>query len=273
MTQWLKAQTQARPLGVDREAKVIRGVIVAEEGPFKSKGRGEFDAKGIKEIVKLSKANPSGLKSRFSHPTMSDDGLGKFLGRVRDVHLSAIQRTIKGDPKELMIARGDLYFSPSAFTGPSGDLATYVMDLVEEDPDNAGMSLVIEPQEEMRLDKKGRPLVDEVTGEQLPPIWRPLAVHAVDVVDEGDATRSMLAAGLSIEGLPDEVLHKATELLRKQFTGKSREFVEQHLRDWTVRALDLYWPKDETQEPDDLREAYGISTDTLRRRLVMQGRS
>jgi len=268
MTHWLRANTSARPLGVDREAKAIRGVILAEEGPFKSKGRGEFDAKGIKEIVKLARAAPGGLKARFTHPTLSDDGLGKMLGRVRDTQLSSVQRVIKGEPRELMIARGDLYFSESAFNSPKGDLATYVMDLVEEDNggDNAGMSLVIEPQEEYRLDKKGRRKVDELTGEELPPLWHPLSLHAVDVVDTGDATRSMLAAGLSIDGLPDEVLHKATELLRQQFSGKDRAFVQQHLADWTLRALDCYWPIDD--EP----EAESISAETLHRRMELRRR-
>ncbi|HUV67383.1 MAG TPA: hypothetical protein VMW24_26065 [Sedimentisphaerales bacterium] len=269
MTHWLRANTSARPLGVDREAKAIRGVILAEEGPFKSKGRGEFDAKGIKEIVKLARAAPGGLKARFTHPTLSDDGLGKMLGRVRDTQFSAVQRVVRGEPKEVMIARGDLYFNESAFNTPSGDLASYVMDLVEEDSggDNAGMSLVIEPQEEFRLDKKGRRVVDELTGEELPPIWRPLALHAVDVVDVGDATKSMLAAGLSIDGLPDEVLHKATELLRQQFHGKTRAFVQQHLADWTLRALDCYWPVE-----DDDEEQETISAETLQRRMELRRR-
>lgn len=261
MSEWLRAETKARPLGVDREAKVIRGVILAEEGPFKSKGRGEFDQKGIKSIVKLAREKPRGLKSRWTHPTLSDDGLGKMLGRVRDVEQSFIQRKIDGEPRELMIARGNLYFSEFAFNGPHGDLASHVMDLVDEDPDNAGLSLVIEPEMQYRLDKKGRREINEATGEELPPIWIPLRVHAVDVVDEGDATRSMLAAGLSIDGLPDEVLHKATELLRQQFQGKSRDFVQQHLNDWMLRALDAYWPQDEEEEGD--------FTETRRKRLAL----
>lgn len=251
--EWLRAQTQARALGVDRSAKVIRGVILAEEGPFRSKGRGEFDQSSIREIVKLAKSFDGGLKSRFTHPTLSDDGLGKMLGRVRDVHKSFITRESADGPQEKMIARGDLHLSETAFKTPAGDLATYVMDLVEEDPDNAGMSLVLEPRKETRLDSKGRPKLG-ADGEELPPLWRPLALHAVDVVDEGDATRSMLAAGLDIECLPDAVLHKASELLRTQFDGKSREFVRSHLEAWMLRALDEYWPE----------EQY---TDTLRRRL------
>ena len=248
MTQWLRAETQARPIGVDRDAKIIRGVVLAEEGPFKSKGRGEFDQKSIREIITLSKANPSGLKSRFTHPTLSDDGLGKMLGRVRSVSQAFVTRESANGPREVLVARGDLYLSDTAFNTPNGDLGSYVMDLVEENPDNAGMSLVLEQQDELRMDSKTkRPKLGD-DGQELPPIWRVTALHAVDVVDSGDATKSMLAAGLSIDGLPDEVLHKATELLRQQFYGKPRDFVEQHLSDWMQRALDAYWP---TDEPDD----------------------
>ena len=73
-----------------------------------------------------------------------------------------------------------------------------------------------------------------------------------------------LAAGLSIDGLPDEVLHKATELLRTQFEGKSREFVQQHLNDWMLRALDAYWPQD---EPEYYTDAWRARLE-LRRKLA-----
>jgi hypothetical protein len=46
--QWLSARPRAAPVGVDREAKVIRGYVVAQEGPFKSAGRGEFDTAALK---------------------------------------------------------------------------------------------------------------------------------------------------------------------------------------------------------------------------------
>ena len=106
MTDWLRAETKARPLGVDREAKAIRGVILAEEGPFKSKGRGEFDQGSIRSIVKLANATPGGLKSRFAHPTISDDGLGKFLGRVKDVKKSFIMRESATGPRESIDPNG-----------------------------------------------------------------------------------------------------------------------------------------------------------------------
>jgi len=270
MTQWLRAQTSARPLGVDREAKVIRGIILAEEGPFRSKGRGEFDQKSIRQIAKLANAAPGGLKSRLSHPTESDDGVGKMLGRVTGVDLGFIQRETPDGPKEVMVARGDLGFKDSAFKTPNGDLATYVMDVVSESlrdgtTDDIGMSLVLETEFEQRLDSKGRPKLDD-TGQELPPLWRPQVLHAVDVVDAGDATRSMLAHGLSIEGLPNDVVFQAAEMLQKQFAGKSREFVQGHLTAWMQRALDAYFPIGDDEEDGCNVEALALKL-KLRRRM------
>ncbi len=37
---------------------------------------------GLKEIVRLANKTPTGLKSRFTHPTESDDGLGKHLKEI-----------------------------------------------------------------------------------------------------------------------------------------------------------------------------------------------
>ena len=43
-TAWLRANTTMHDgVGVDREKGVIRGYVLAQAGPFKSKGRGEFD--------------------------------------------------------------------------------------------------------------------------------------------------------------------------------------------------------------------------------------
>lgn len=269
MTHWLKAQTQGIPIGVDKDKRVIFGAVIAEEGEFKSKDRGEFDQSAIKQIVKLSRAKPGGLKSRFAHPQLSDDGIGKLLGRARNLSTGFVQRASPEGPKEVMLARGDIYFKDHASKTPDGDLAGYVMDVVTEairdnTLDDIGMSLVLETEQEFRLDKKGRPKTDD-SGRELPPLWRPTALHAIDFVGEGDATNSILAAGLSIDGLPDDVLHKATELLRAQFEGKSREFVQQHLSDWMLRALDCYWPVDELDDELDSVESRALALSLKRR--------
>lgn len=228
---------------VDRQKQVIYGVILAEEGPFKTKGRGEFDKDAIREIVKLGNQAPGGLKSRFTHPNLSADGLGKFLGRMKNLR----EETIKRGRKNVLVAKGDLHLDPSSRKTPSGDLGGYVMDLAESDSKAFMTSLVIVKEEEYRLDKKGRPATDE-NGDPLPPLWRPKALHASDIVDDGDATQSFL----STEGLPDEVVRQATELLRRQFAGQPREAVENRLTGFMHTYLDAeFGPKEsKPEEPE-----------------------
>jgi len=235
----------AREIGVDRDNRRLNGFLVAEEGPFRSEGRGEFDRPALREIVRLMRAEPKGLKSRFTNPTLSSDGLGSFLGRARNPRREKVTRETPGEPgklREVEAVRADLYLSNTAFEGnPNGNLGDYLLDLATEDPDAMGASLVIQADEELRMDKKGRPLEDE-DGHQLPPLWRPKALHAVDVVDTGDATRAFLSADLA--GLPDGIVRQATAMLDQQFGDAPREVAEARVMAWLNRWLDLRYGPD-----------------------------
>ena len=252
--EWLKATVSGGLVGVDRNAETINGIIIAQEGNFKSAGRGSFDRKGLRQIVKLMKAAPNGLKSRFAHPTLSDDGLGKLLGRMKNPRLDTItERESFGELKtdEVTVVRADLHLSKTAHETPSGDLAGYVMNLAEDDPDAFSTSLVITPDEQQQLDKNGRPLYDD-DGNELPPVWWPLKLHASDVVDTGDAVDGALSA----DGLPDEVVRRGTELLNKQFAGQSREVVETRCLAWLGRYLDLrFGSSDESNSAESIADA------------------
>ena len=241
--EWLRAST-AGAAAVDRDKAVISGVILAEEGPFKSEGRGEFDRQAIRSIVKLANERKGGLKSRLGHPTLSDDGLGKFLGRVKNVRSSTVLRErgkdSDGKPllKEVLVARGELHLDKTALDEPIGGgkpLGVYVMDLAESDPDAFGTSLVLQTEQEYRLDKQGRPLADD-DGNELPPLWRPTALHASDVVDTGDATNSFLSSD-TLASLPDAIVRQGCELLDQQFSGQEREVVEARLTAFVNRYL------------------------------------
>jgi hypothetical protein len=83
----------------------------------------------VRDAINAAKAD--GIKARFTHPALSADGLGSFLGRAMG------PAEIDGDR---VVA--DLHFSESAHKTPDGDLASYVMDLAEEDPDQFGASIV-----------------------------------------------------------------------------------------------------------------------------------
>ena len=134
-----------------------------------------------------------------------------------------------------------------------------MLDLAEEDPDAFGGSLVLKVDEEHRLDKNGQRTLND-DGESLPPLWRPTEVHAIDVVDVGDATDGFLSAQLSADGLPDEVVRQASALLSKQFAGLSRDVVRARVQSWLDKYLDFQFGDDEPEmEP-------GVDTETYARK-------
>lgn len=219
---------------VDREAKALLGYTVAQEGPFKSEGRGEFDRESLEMLVKLGNSKSGGLKSRFTHPDMSNDGLGKFLGRAKNLRMDAAVDARSG--KRVSAVRADLHFSDTAFKTPSGDLATYVMDLADEDPDALSSSVVLQADEVWRLNKDGSPVADK-DGNPLPPIWRPTALHASDIVDTGDAVDGLLSNQIDYDGLPLDVLWKGSDMLDRLFSGQPRAVVEARLTAYVQRYL------------------------------------
>jgi len=228
-TKWLRAAAKNDTIGVDRENEVLHGFVVVEQGVINGGHDGEFDAAALKSIVKLMKAERVGLKSRFSHPTLSDDGLGKFLGRAHNPRLSTV-----GD--DMPAVRADLYLDPTSHTTPAGDLGGYVLDLADSDPAALSSSMVLSVEREFRIDKKGRPQVDEA-GDQLPPLWRPVALHATDIVDEGAAVGSLLSASVDMSRLPDAIAREGCEMLDRQFADRDPEYIREHCRQWLDRYL------------------------------------
>lgn len=246
MIEWLRAGVSGKAERVDREAGVLYGYVAAQEGPFKSEGRGEFDMKSLRAIVELGNTG-AGLKSRLGHPTLSDDGIGKFLGRGRDFRMGKAIDARTGKPVNAV--RGDLHFDRSAYDTPHGNLASYVMGLAESDPNAISSSLVLEVDEEQQVDAKGKQLVDK-EGNALPPLWRPKRLHASDIVDTGDAVDGLLSAGelaqaLSVGLTPelskllrfDNVARLSTQLLDGMFKGADREEVERRCKAWLARYL------------------------------------
>lgn len=260
MANYLRADAKARPIGVDREVEngVLRGYILAEEGPFKT-GRGEFNKKALKQIVKLCNGSPKGLKCRMGHPTESDDGLGKYLGRVRSAWYEEYpSKGPIGDPLlQLGRVRGDLYFSATAHDVPGkGDLAEYFLKRCEEDADSLSSSLVLDCDQEYRLETDGRPKKDD-KGNALPPLWFPTKLYASDLVDDGDAVAGgLLSADGDLSILTHDVLRKGCELLDTQFAGKDEAYIKQHLEAFVNRYLAWRFPKEEAAEPEQVKEQF-----------------
>lgn len=166
--------------GVDRENEIIKGFAVVTKGVTHDR-RGEFDDRELKKLVEMGNDNGLGLKSRFGHPNMSATALGTFLGRIKNFY------------KDKDVVRADLYIDKTAHKTPNGDLADYVMNLAERDPDAFGYSMVINWNPEYRVDKDGKEELDE-QGNPLPPFIRVDRFRAVDIVDDPAANNSMFEA-------------------------------------------------------------------------------
>lgn len=123
---------------VDRDARRINGYAVATVG--EALGHGLWlDADTLQQIAEQGNARENGLKGRYTHPGLSSDGMGKHLGRSKNFQ-------IDGE-----ICRADLELAKCASRSPDGDLAGYVMDLAEEDPESFGSSIVFERDREAEL--------------------------------------------------------------------------------------------------------------------------
>lgn len=227
--QQLRVMQTGRIVGVDRTNKVLRGMVVAQVGPFKSEGRGEFDETSLRQIVDMW-PKKFGLKSRFAHPNESGDGIGKFLGRVRDPWIGKAVVERDGQEVEVQAVRADLYLDPSAFSSPSGNLGDYLLDLAESDPVALSSSLVLARDESWRKDEDGNILPE------MPPLWRVTKLYASDLVDEGDAVDGLL----SREKLryTRDYLQAGEEILDEMFPGQPRQVVRARLQSYLNRYLD-----------------------------------
>ncbi len=151
-------------LRIDRKNAVIKGFAVVTKGLTKDE-RGEFDEESLDAVVSLGNQTKLGIKSRFGHPNMSSTALGTFLGRVKNFSRD-------GD-----IVRADLHIDKTAFDTPDGDLASYVINLAESDPEMFGASMVI------YWDAKDRKALEDGS-QDLPPLIRVTKLLSVDVVDD-----------------------------------------------------------------------------------------
>lgn len=110
-------------------AGLIRGVSVITRG--EALGHELWiDEQFLEQTVEAINANEKGVKARFTHPDMSGDALGTFVGRV-------VNARRLGDQ-----VLGDLHLSQAATKAPDGNLADYLLTLAETDPESFGLSIV-----------------------------------------------------------------------------------------------------------------------------------
>lgn len=218
----MKTITKPRPIGVgyplralrglptgarvDHERRVVYGVAVMQLGALNEPDSRPYfaDATTIKQVLALGKSNPKGVKSRWTHPNMSNDGMGKFLGRLRNFRPNEDKSTVLAD----------LHLSPIAFRGEDGGLGQQTLDMADQEPDAFGLSVapVWDFEEMDRLETK----------EGTQPM-RFKKLMAADVVDEPAATRGGIFGGepLSLATAP----HQLTNALNQLFADATPDVI------------------------------------------------
>lgn len=225
----------SRPKSVDREKGIIRGGVCALVGTFKDK-RGQFVEKSLETIRELmAGARHGGLRARFTHPALSVDGLGKFLGRWRNPYLDEYEGK--------KCVRADFHLSPSSRDTPSGDLGGYILRLADEDPEALSSSLVLSVEEKYKRNDDGTVAEDE-KGDPLPPIWFPTSLWALDFVDVGDAVDGLLSVeslspGQKIDrtALPDALQRQGFQLLDQMFGDAPEDVIRARMTEYLNRYL------------------------------------
>jgi hypothetical protein len=188
-------------LKVDRENNIIYGASILQSGPLNDDRPWEVDDESLAQVVSLGNRPNRGTKARVTHPNMSNDGFGSHLGRWQNFR-------IDGDT-----VRADLHISDTAFDAPKGDIATYVMDLAEDDPEAFGVSIATS----LDFDAMEETETDGVS------LLRVAKLRAADIVDEPAATRGGLFSvdQFSVDDIPGAV----TWLLDNHFSGASPDVV------------------------------------------------
>jgi hypothetical protein len=185
--------------GVEREggqygAGLIRGAAILTRG--EALGHEMWvDGTMLQQAAALINESVPGIRSRFGHPGLSGDGIGKGLGRFQNA-------VVDGDT-----VRADLHLRKSAHSAPDGNLAGHVMDLAEEDSGAFGNSIVFDADlgaEDLfyteHEDRDGRFHSPDKENQKGLRHARIAALKAVDVVDSPAAN-------------PDGLFHQGHELI------------------------------------------------------------
>jgi hypothetical protein len=199
-----------KAIGADLDAGRINGYVVCEEGRCKTPMRGEFDVQALMKIVELGNADPRGVRMRFQHPSMSDDGLGTYVARAKNFRID------KRDGRT--IVRADAHMTETAMTtNPKGGepLGSYLIKLAKTDPGGFQSSVVIEHDKLERKDDDGK---------RLPPLFRPKKLWASDFVDEGDAVHGDIFG--SMDSL-DEFFEGSNRKFASRFAVAGGQYLDQ----------------------------------------------
>ena len=225
------------PARVDREGGVIYGAAMMQTGDLNSGDVRPFtaDSETLQQVEQLGNAARNGIKARFTHPNMSNDGMGSYLGRWTNFR-------IDGDT-----VRADLHIADAAYTSPQGDLGNYVMDLAEQDPEAFGISMATQLDQQNYAEFEATYSRESDREKRKAMRWpmRFTAMKAGDVVDSPAATRTGLFS--LTEADPRNLPAQATALLDTYFSDAPAEAVRARINGF----LDRYFSSrgDDMPEP------------------------
>jgi hypothetical protein len=187
--------------GGDYQAGLLSGVSLIATG--EALGHDMWiDEVTLEQVAQYANQGKHGVKSRFTHPSMSADGMGRHLGRIKNVRVDGYR------------VLGDLHFAQSAHATPEGDLAEYVMTLAEEDPAAAGLSIVFEHDQEAEQEfiaehSSGKFASPDANNTKNFPHVRLEKLRAADIVDEPAANPDGLFDRQTLARDVDELLSYA----------------------------------------------------------------
>lgn len=228
--------------GVD--GHTIRGAKVIEFGDINDDRPFTVDSTTLSQVVQMINGPNKGLKARWTHPNLCEDGMGKHLGYWQNARI------------EGQAVTADLTISPTAFNSPMGDIGTYVLELAKDDPDAFGVSVAGQFADDMLKE------LEQVEKGTRVPI-RFAKLRAADVVADPAATRGGL---FSIDELG--VPAWASSFLDHQFSDLSPQDVLERVTQFLSRhyGVDLM-AKDATAKvatPNEVTPQV-ITTDMLKR--------
>jgi hypothetical protein len=250
--------------GVDRTFKHNRGIGAIFGYAVLAKGKlndgdvrdWEMDDISLDQVVDLGNKAKLGIKSRFGHPNMSAESLGTFLGRAKIFR------------KDGDIVRADLFFDETAYKTPNGDLATYILDLAENDSNAFGTSMVFDADLAYRLEEDGTPKKDK-DGKNLPALVRFTKLFASDVVDDPAATPGLFGKFFNSSV---ELSAKATDFLDKLLNNPDAlDRIVAFLDRYRINRVEI--DEGDTQAKDKLNQKEGVKMEEFLKGLTLEALS
>ncbi len=176
---------------------VLRDVVAATAN-MEAIGHGIMtDMQSIIMLAQLGNQNPKAIPTRFGHPGMSENAMGKRVGKSFNWRIAGDR--LLSDIEMLSTARKSPVFTQ--------DPIEYIIEMAANHPDEMGMSLVIDTDLVWIMPDGSEVSMFDLEDEEPPegainelPMMRPIALYYNDVVGEGALTPDGMFTALTASG-------------------------------------------------------------------------